>query len=176
MTNMNPDHDYSNLATALRFALRQGLKDIYTCMPGIVRSYDPESRRATVQAALSVTTTDGREIERASVADVPVVFPTGGGFSMTWPLEPGDSVLLVYARRGLSEWKRTLDVASPDLEGFFSEKDAIAIPGFVHDDTEHRIDVSDAGISLRTPGVVAIEAEDMTFKQFGSSEAPMSVT
>ena len=130
MTSMNHETDYSNLAQAIRFAIRQSLKDMYTCMPGIVESYDAETRRAVVKGALKVVTTNKEEIEREAIHNVPVVFPSGGGFAMTFPLEPGDPVLLVYSQRGLANWKRTLGVAAPDIIGFFSEKDAIAIPGF----------------------------------------------
>ena len=177
MTNMHPDHDYSNLAVAVRFALRQGLKDLYTCMPGIVRSYDPETRRATVQGALSIVTTDGRVIDRTPVHDVPVVLPAGGGFALTFPLEPGDPVLLVYSQRGLSGFKKMHDLSAPDLDGFFSEKDAVAIPGFGarQHDTDHRIDISSSGIRIQTAGTLEIEASDVTFKVVGTDDAPASI-
>ena len=177
MTNMNPDHDYSNLAVAVRFALRQGLKDVYTSMPGIVRAYDPETRRATIQGALSIATTDGRVIDREPIHDVPVIFPAGGGFALTFPLVPGDPVLLVYAQRGLAGFKKTHELSTPDLDGFFSEKDAVAIPGFGvrRDDTSHRIDVSSAGIHITTLGTVAIEAADVTFKTIGTDDDAESI-
>ena len=160
MSNMNPGADYSNLALALRFAIRQSLKDVYTCTPGIVSAYDPATRRATVQGALTMVRTDREEVPRADIHNVPVLFPSGGGFSMTWPLQKGDPVLLVYSQRGLSEWKKTMDVSTPDLAGFFSEKDAIAIPGFGPRDPSS----GTTGIHVTADGVVAIEAEDVTFK------------
>ena len=54
MTSMNRDTDYSNLAQAIRFAIRQSLKDLYTCMPGVVESYDGETQRAVVKGALNI--------------------------------------------------------------------------------------------------------------------------
>ena len=170
MSNMNPDLDYSNLALSLRFAIRQSLKDVYTCMPGVVQQYDPHTRRAVVRGALRIVTTDGREIERVAIRNVPVVFPSGGGFALTFPLRPGDPVLLVYSQRGLSEFKRTLDVSAPDVDGFFSEKDAIAIPGFGPHGPET------AGIHVTADGVVTIEAADVLFKRAGSDDDPRSIT
>ena len=175
MTSMNRDTDYANMAEAIRFAIRQSLKDMYTCMPGIVESYDAETQRAVVKGALKVVTAKKEEIEREAIHNVPVVFPSGGGFAMTFPLEQGDPVLLLYSQRGLANWKKTFDVAAPDIIGFFSEKDAIAIPGFGTDEPEHHIAIEADGIHIRTTGKLAIEAQDVTFKQIGTDEAPRSI-
>ena len=177
MTSMNRDTDYANMAQAIRFAIRQSLKDMYTCMPGIVESYDAETRRAVVKGALNIVTTKKEEIEREAIHNVPVMFPSGGGFTMTFPLEPGDAVLLLYSQRGLAKWKKTLGVAAPDTIGFFSEKDAIAIPGFgsTQGELEHMIAIESDGIHIRTTGKLTIEAQDVTFKQVGTDEAPRSI-
>ena len=175
MTSMNRDTDYSNLAQAIRFAIRQSLKDLYTCMPGIVESYDAETRRAVVKGALKVVTTNKEEIEREAIHNVQVMFPSGGGFTMTFPLERGDPVLLCYSQRGLANWKKTLGVAAPDTIGFFSEKDAFAIPGFGTDEPEHHIAIEPDGVHIKTTGKLAIEAQDVTFKTVGTDEEPESI-
>ena len=175
MTSMNRDTDYANMAQSIRFAIRQSLKDLYTCMPGIVESYDAETRRAVVKGALKVVTTKKEEIEREAVHNVPVLFPSGGRSAFTFPLEPGDPVLLLYSQRGLANWKKTLDVAAPDIIGFFSEKDAIAIPGFGTDEPEHQIAIEPDGVHIRTTGKLAIEAQDVTFRRPGIDEAPRSI-
>ena len=176
MTSMNRDTDYANMAQSIRFAIRQSLKDLYICMPGIVESYDAKTRRAVVKGALKVVTTKKEEIDWEAIHNVPVVFPSGGGFAMTFPLEPGDPVLLVYSQRSLAHWKKRLDVATPDMIGFLSEKDAIAIPGFVgHHEPENQITVEPDGVHIKTTGKLAIEAQDVTFKRPGTDEAPRSI-
>ena len=173
---MNRDTDYANMAQSIRFAIHQSLKDLYTCMPGIVESYNAETRRAVVKGTLKMVTTKKEEIEREAIHNVPVVFPSGGGFAMTFPLEQGDPVLLVYSQRGLANWKKTFDVAAPDVFGFLSEKDAIAIPGFVgHHEPENHIAIEADGIHIKTTGKLAIEAQDVTFKRPGTDEAPRSI-
>ncbi len=177
MTSMNRDTDYANMAQAIRFAIRQSLKDMYTCMPGIVESYDAETRRAVVKGALKVVTTKKEEIEREAIHNVPVLFPSGGRSAFTFPLEPGDTVLLLYSQRGLANWKKTFGVAAPDTIGFFSEKDAFAIPGFgpTQGELEHMIAIESDGVRIRTTGTLAIEAQDVTFKRPGTDEAPRSI-
>ncbi len=174
---MNRDTDYANMAQAIRFAIHQSLKDLYTCMPGIVESYDAETRRAVVKGALNIVTTKKEEIEREAIHNVQVMFPSGGGFTMTFPLERGDPVLLLYSQRGLANWKKTLGVAAPDTIGFFSEKDAFAIPGFgpTHGELEHMIAIEPDGIHIKTTGKLAIEAHDVTFKTVGTDEEPESI-
>ena len=125
-----------------------------------------------------MVTTDGDEVTRAPVRNVPVVFPSGGGFALTFPLRKGDPVLLVYSQRGLARWKKAPGVSTPDVDGFFSEKDAIAIPGFGDSSQEpgHLIEVGPEGVRIMTSGTVAIEAQDVTFKTVGTDEAPESIT
>ena len=94
---------------------------------------------------------------------------------MTFPLERGDPVLLLYSQRGLANWKKTLGVAAPDTIGFFSEKDAFAIPGFGTDEPEHHIAIEADGIHIKTTGKLAIEAQDVTFKTVGTDEEPESI-
>ena len=157
--------DYANGSTSLRFALKQALKGINTCLPGLVVSYDAATRRAKVQAALQMVSANGNPVPRPVVADVPVVFPSGGGFSLTFPLAVGDPVLLVYSQRGLRDFKRTHAMSQPGVESFFSYRDAIAIPGFAPVgawEPEHEIAISSDGIRIKTSGTVSIEASEVT--------------
>ena len=135
--------DYGNGSTALRFALRQALKGIYTCLPGLVVSYDAATRRANVQ----------------------VLFPCGGQSAFTFPVEAGDAVLLVYSQRGLRDFKKTHAMSQPGVESFFSYRDAFAIPGFGPVgawEPEHEIAISSGGIRIKTSGTVSIEASEVT--------------
>ncbi len=173
----SPVIDYANASTALRFALRQALKSINTCLPGLVVSYDAATRRAKVQAALQMVGADGNPVDRPAVANVPVVFPSGGGFSLVFPLEAGDPVLLVYSQRGLRDFKKTHAMSQPGVESFFSYRDAIAIPGFgalstipavpgavslQADDGSTYVSLGPDGVAIKTSGTVSIEAAEVT--------------
>ncbi len=174
---MNRDTDYANMAQAIRFAIRQSLKDLYTCMPGIVESYDAETRRAVVKGALNIVTTKKEEIEREAIHNVPVLFPWGGKSAFTFPLEPGDAVLLLYSQRGLANWKKTLAVATPDTIGFFSEKDAFAIPGFgpPQGELDHVIAVDSQGVKVSSTTAVVVEAPTVTVRTDSGESVVISV-
>ena len=68
-------------------------------------------------------------------------------------------------------------MAAPDIIGFFSEKDAIAIPGFgpTQGELEHMIAIESDGVHIKTTGKLAIEAQDVTFKTVGTDEEPESI-
>ena len=130
MSSLEGDRRYGNLASAMRFAHRRCHTLHQLAVPGIVESFDPRTRRAVVRGALNVVTTNGTELQRASLVNVPVVWPSGGGYTLSFQLAVGDPVLLVYSMRGLDQWKQTHAEATPDEGVFFDESDAIAIPGF----------------------------------------------
>ena len=130
MSNLDPEIRYDGLASGVRFALTEWTKGLNTCLPGIVHAYDAATRRATVQPAIDILTTDGRTIPRPLVANVPVVTPAGGGWSVSLPLATGDPVLLVFSQRGLTGFKRAHERAAPDADRLMAMADCIAIPGF----------------------------------------------
>lgn len=93
---------------ALRAALSGLQADVWTALPGIVESYDPATLTASVQPAVQ-----GRQLgrdEKWSSADLPllvscpVLFPGGGGFTLTFPLAKDDEVLVVFASRCIDAW------------------------------------------------------------------------
>lgn len=80
-----------------------------TCVVGTVEKYDPDKKRADVKPVfIDHFETDAgtvQAIDYPVIQDIPVLFPRGGGFSITWPLKKGDPVVLIFAQRSLDEWK-----------------------------------------------------------------------
>lgn len=129
MSNLNNEHDYSNLTSVINFAFQQMMKGVYTAFPALIESYDATTKRAVVKVAINMLKTDGQEVERPIIANVPVIHPSGGGFVLHTPLRRGDPILCVFSSRGISNFKDGFSQSSPD-EGFFDIKDAIALAGF----------------------------------------------
>ena len=81
---------------------------VQTSMPGRVQSYDPATQTADVVPLLRVQVPqgDGSNAFEALpvVPHVPVKFPRGGGFAVTFPMAPGDFVLLVACSGDLGTW------------------------------------------------------------------------
>lgn len=130
MSNRNNETDYSNLTDVLSFAMEQFLKlRLHTMVPGIVQSYNQQTKRAVVRPALRRVRTDGGTFDLPAIVNVPIVFPSGGGFTLVFPLQNGDALPLVFSQRGLSRFKDVYEVTDPDT-ALFDLKDAVGLAGF----------------------------------------------
>ena len=114
------------LATAFA-ALKGGLN---TALPGVVLSYDPVQGTAEIQPAIRSRQEDGSTVQSPVILSVPVVFPGAGPWSLSWPLERGDEVLLIVSQVSLDEWTAQggYKITAGDPRRF-DLADAIAIPG-----------------------------------------------
>ena len=95
---------YNAMAAAL-----QGLQaDIQTAMPAIIQSFDPLTQTCTAQPCLQmlVTNPDNSKqwITIKIVVDILVIFPAGGGFTLTFPVKQGDECLLIFSSRCIDNW------------------------------------------------------------------------
>ena len=111
--------------------INQLFKTINISMPAIVVSFDETTKRAMVQPALRslFNTTEGiRSESRPPISDVPVMFPSAGGFVHYFPIKKGDILQLFYNHRGLEYIKKTWGESDPD--DVLSGKDVVAYAGW----------------------------------------------
>ncbi len=117
----------------LRSAMDDRAASIWTATPGIVESYDPAAMTVTVQVALKmkVRGKDGSEtFEPVSVLpDVPVCFPSAGGFSVTFPINPGDECLVIFGMRCMDSWWQMGGVQQPLDARMHDPSDGFAVFG-----------------------------------------------
>ena len=73
---------------ALRAALDGRQAEMWTALPGIVQSFDPAAMTVSVQPAVAGRISDeagkAASVDLPILPDVPVVFPGGGGFALTF--------------------------------------------------------------------------------------------
>ena len=70
-----------------------------------------------------------RALETAVISQVPVVFPSGGGGLLSFPLKEGDIVLVVVSQHGLGEFlSGTGEEVPSQTYDAFNKNDAIAFP------------------------------------------------
>ncbi|HZI43958.1 MAG TPA: Gp138 family membrane-puncturing spike protein [Ilumatobacter sp.] len=124
-----------DLAALLAEAMASVKGSLNVAIPATVVTYDPATQTITAKPTITARYQDSElgillPSVLPPIAKVPVAFPSALGFSITWPLTPGDTVLLVFADASLDEWKSTgspenlpADIRRCDLT------DAIAIPG-----------------------------------------------
>lgn len=130
MTNRDPDKEYKSPAEVLGFMCDQMLKMIRTATPAEIVAYEPATQRATVEPSLELLLTDGSSMPRAQALDVPVIFPAGGGWRITFPLTAGDEVLLVNCDRDISGFKQSGGRGRLPSDRVMAESDVVALAGF----------------------------------------------
>lgn len=100
---------------------------------GIIESYDPDTMTVSVQPVgeEAFRTPDGKteSSKLPLLKDVPVVFPRGGDFTMTFPIRKDDECLVVFGDRCFDAWFQS-GGTQPQVESRMHDlSDAIAIVG-----------------------------------------------
>lgn len=118
---------------AIRAALDGRQTTIWTALPGIVQSYDAVAQTCVVQPALQGrnTNTSGHAsfVNIALCLDCPVVFPGGGGVTLTLPIKKGDECLLVFSSRCIDAWWQQGGVQPPMEVRMHDLSDGFVLPG-----------------------------------------------
>lgn len=108
---------------------------------GIIQSFDEDKQTATVAIAakrvvFNQTQTADETLQQTPtiidypiLADVPVMFPRGGGAVLTFPVKKGDECLLCFNDRDLDAWFETGGAAVPNSPRAHSLSDAMAFVG-----------------------------------------------
>lgn len=121
----------TTLTDAVRSAIQYHFTGVHTAIPATFVSFDETNRSATVQPSINKNYMDGTTARLPVIHKVPVMFPFGGGSSVTFPINEGDYCLLIICERSLEEWKRLGIDEKPIDRRKFNLSDAVAIPGLV---------------------------------------------
>ena len=166
-------------------------ESVATGMPGIIVSVAEygDKQFVDVKPALSRVLETGQVIsnDEITIYDVPVIWPSGGGAMLSFPIKVGDTVWLSFSQRNLEDWlysDGTQEVIPGDSR-HFSMTDAVAIPGLytalsnLKPSTENvEIKFGNHLISLRPSGELYITngGAKITLKPDGNIELDPSAT
>jgi|WetSurMetagenome_2_1015567.scaffolds.fasta_scaffold58831_1 hypothetical protein len=105
---MNPRERFESLQDTLLAWSTGWQRDIWTAMPGVIDSYDPTTQTCVVNVPVQIMMKLGNDtpqpVSIPPLLDVPVFFPGGGGFTLTFPVVKGDECLVVFASRCIDAW------------------------------------------------------------------------
>lgn len=135
------------------------LCNVHTSLPGIVKSYDAASNKATIQPALNKNYTSG-EMAMPLLENVPVLFPN----NIRFPINVDDYVLLIFTERSMDLWLSVGGQVTPTDPRKFDLSDAIAIPGLMpftqtypnNNNQDFVIEYSGSSITIKPDGAVVI--------------------
>lgn len=108
--------------------------DIWTALPGIIQSFNAAEKTCVVQPAIKAQALnpDGTTqwITLPLLLDCPVQFPSGGGYTLTFPLAQGDECLVVFANRCIDAWWQSGGVQVQAELRMHDLSDGMVIAGF----------------------------------------------
>ncbi len=158
---------------------RKVLKEqIRVALPGIIQSFNPDAVTAVVQPAIRYIErdNDGNKVTQdyPLLVDVPVVFPRGGGCTLTFPVKAGDECLVIFADRCIDFWWQSGGIQEPVDGRMHDLSDAFCIVG-PQSQAKKISGISTTAAQLRTDdGAAIIElaaGHDVTVKTPGKLTA-----
>lgn len=143
---------YSDPEEMLRVSLEGMQGKLWTALPGIIDSFDAAAHTCKVQPAISgkrrKPNGDIEAIQLPLLLDCPVVFPGGGGCTLTFPIKPGDECLVVFASRCIDSWWQLGGVQGQAEFRMHDLSDGFVIPG--GRSQPRKFDVSESAAQLRS--------------------------
>lgn len=103
----NLDRDQAAISqeeAAMEAAIETRALDLHTAIPGTVKSFDASSQTCTAQPGIQRIFRDSGPTDLPLLVDVPVQFPRGGDYVLTFPVKAGDECLLVFSERAIDSW------------------------------------------------------------------------
>ncbi|MFN1150214.1 Gp138 family membrane-puncturing spike protein [Serratia liquefaciens] len=130
-------------------------------MPGTIKSFDPDNVTCVVEFSMfgrkanaprgstSVDRLKSKDCYYPLIQDVPVVFPRGGGCTLTFPVKAGDECLVIFSDRCLDFWWQNGETQNTSRKRLHSFSDAFVIPG-PQSQAKKISDISMTAVQLRT--------------------------
>lgn len=118
---------------AFRLAFDGRQASLWTAMPGIVKAVDFVKMTLSVQPAIQGQIIDEngqkQSVNLPLLVDVPITFPSAGGFVLTLPIAINDEVLVIFASRCIDAWWQSSGIQRPMEARMHDLSDGFAIPG-----------------------------------------------
>lgn len=157
------ERGFENLEEIIRAAVEARQAEMWTALPGVVEEVDFQKQTMKVRPAIKSVQrkSDGstENVELPMLQDVPIMFPSGGGMTMTFPIKKGDGVLVHFSSRPIDTHMQSDGVQNQIDARMHSLSDGFAMVGYrpeprklknvPSDATQVRVDKAD-GTALHT--------------------------
>jgi len=122
-----------SLEEAIRAAIEGYVGELWTALPGNIISFNATKMTCVVQPNINsyVQKKDGTFFwaPMPPIVDVPVVFPNGGPFVITFPIQPDDECLIIFQSRCIDGWWQNGGQQNQPEIRFHDFADAMVIVG-----------------------------------------------
>ncbi len=125
----NPSNSTGDVTGAMTEILTKFLNSsIDDMLPAKIVSYDRDSNRATIQPLIAMVATDDSVISRNQLASIPVLNLGGGGFLLSFNLNPGDLGWIKASDRDISDFIKSYSEAVPTTKRTHDFNNGLFIP------------------------------------------------
>lgn len=130
MTLLNNERQ-GDLEELYRDMMESHTSGLQTALPAIIDSFSGNTVSCTAAIMGVVRLQDGtaKSVALPQFVDVPVVWPGGGGFTLTFPIAKGDECVVVFSSRCIDSWWSKGGVQSPLHSRMHSLSDGFALVG-----------------------------------------------
>jgi hypothetical protein len=161
---MAPRNKQPTITEWIASGVEKGINEVHVCLPAIIDTFDATTQTAKVLPAIQrIRLSDGEFFDIPPITNVPVQFPSAGGFSLTFPVKKGDEVLLVFGERSIDTWQQSGGIQQPLDRRKHDYTDAIAIIGlhskgravesYSTDSVDLRSDDGEYSVSIKSDSV-----------------------
>lgn len=114
--------------TAVEAQIQHAQKQIHTALPAKVVDFNPQHQTVTLAVQITQLLVEGGAVLIPPLVDVPVAFPRGGGFAVTFPLNAGDEGIAIFSERCIDGWWQSGRSSEPMDYRQHDLSDAMFIP------------------------------------------------
>lgn len=165
-----------------RRSFRGRQSKLWTALPATVLDVNLDRQTIKAQGVIKgvFTNEDGSKayLEPPVFINVPICFPRGGGYAITFPLRAGDEVLIVFASRCVDAWWQSGGIQVPPSLRMHSLSDGFAIPGptsipnalsgvsinslrVMNEEATKYVEISEDKITVESDGDVEVHGENV---------------
>lgn len=158
--------------------------EIWTALPGIIDSVDLEANTCVVQPTVQgiFRQKDGSQkvVTMPLCLDVPIVWPRGGGYTLTFPLKKGDEGVILFMSRCFDAYWQNGGIQPQAEQRMHSLSDGYFIPGgnsqpnklanvsadnvqLRADDGSAYVEIAEAAMTLKHPTKVIVDTPEAHF-------------
>ena len=177
----DPRERFHDNLTSLHLAMDDLHGRIWTALPCIIQNVTWNNGSPYAEVELAVMGRVRNEVQQVSFTQLPklpscpILFPRGGGYSITFPVNKGDEALIVFSCRSIDEWY-SQGKAAPAFDLRMTDlSDGIVIVGLMSEKKPLK-NINTSGIQIRSDdGKNTITIQNGNISAVAQNEISLSV-
>ena len=104
-------------------------KEINTCIPAAVISFDKDTQLASLQISINIVDNQYNQYKHTPIIACPVFFVGNSNYVIEHEIKKDDEGIIIFSQRCIDDWIINGGVVNQDIIRFHDVNDAMFIPG-----------------------------------------------